>query len=169
VLLAYGADLETMMKAEIVLHWDLQANGHAFFLESDARVYHMNFERLSSFLQVQFHAGRVFASVRARSWPALRRVLYIIGSPLIPAVRLRWVLGQLRARGRQEMPSGVLPAVVVGLLVSAVGELSGYSLGAGDASHKLSHFEFHRTRHVKKKTREAASTGRPSEAASRRA
>lgn len=161
VLLAYGEDLETMLKAEIVLHWDLHAQGHAFYLESRARVFHMNFERLSSFLQVQFHAGRVFATVRARPWSRARRVVYACGSPLIPLVRLRWVLGQLRARGPQTMPRGVLPMVVLGLAVSAVGELAGFTLGLGDASDKLAYFEFHRLRHVKKDRRAGVARAAP--------
>lgn len=152
VLLRYGDDLETMLKAEIVLHWDLQRAGHALYLDARARVYHMNFERLSSFLQVQFHAGRVFATVRARPWRIWRRIVYAGGSPLIPLVRLRWVLGQVRARGDarvdQRMPRGVLPAVLIGLAASAVGELAGYTLGLGNASDKLAYFEFHRLRHV---------------------
>lgn len=148
VLIGYGADeLERLLQAEIVLHWDLQAKGHAFYLESRARVFHMNFERLTSFLQVQFHAGRVFATVRARAWPLWRRAVYAVGSPLIPGVRLRWILGQRRDRGNPRLPPGVFPALLFGLVASAAGEFAGFALGLGHAQEKLAYFEFHRPRH----------------------
>ena len=150
VLSGYGADeLEMLLQAEIVLHWELQAKGHTFYLESRARVFHMNFERLTSFLQVQFHAGRVFATVRSRPWRLWRRAVYAVGSPLIPVVRLRWVRGQLRARGNPTVPRGVFPALVLGLAASAAGELAGFTFGLGAAIDKLAYFEFHRPRHAK--------------------
>lgn len=152
VLSDYDADdLETLLQAEIVLHWDLSAKGHAFYLESRARVFHMNFERLPAFLQVQFHAGRVFAAVRSRAWPAWRRVTYAAGSPLIPLVRLRWVLGQRRSRGARRLPRGVFPALLLGLAASAAGEFAGYAFGIGKARDALVSFEFHRPRHAKKR------------------
>ncbi len=55
------------------------------------------------------------------------------------------------------MPRGVLPMVVLGLAVSAVGELAGFALGLGAASDRLAYFEFHRLRHVKKAPRGGAS------------
>jgi hypothetical protein len=153
-----SAELERLLQAEIVLHWSLQAKGHRFYLESRARVFHMNFERLPSFLQVQFHAGRVFAAVRSHAWPLWRRVVYACGSPLIPLVRLRWVLDQLRAREKRALPRGVLPALLAGLAASAAGELAGYALGPGAAVAKLGYFEFHRPRHARNARAARAST-----------
>jgi hypothetical protein len=149
VLMEYGPELGTMLKAEIVLNWDIKAKGHQLYLESKAKVYHLNFERLSSLLQVQFHAGRVFAAVRARQWSFLRRFVYTCGAPLIPLIRFRYVLGQLRCRGQQkDLPRGCFPTLILGLAVSALGELIGYSLGPGNASTRVCDFEFHRERHL---------------------
>src|SRR5262249_15111039 len=49
-LLEYGSELEAMLDSEIVLHWHLKSKGHQLYLESRAKVYHRNFELLSSLL-----------------------------------------------------------------------------------------------------------------------
>jgi hypothetical protein len=152
VLMQYDAELEDMLKAEIVLHWDLCARGHQLYLESNARVHHVNFELLSSLLQVQFHAGRVFAAIRAHGWSPLKRMVYAAGSPLIPGVRLRYVLRQIARRGQlAALPASVYPLLVLGLATSALGEMAGYSLGLGGASRSLGRFEFHRERHLRRR------------------
>jgi GT2 family glycosyltransferase len=152
VLQEYGPELATLLKSEIVLNWDMQARGYQLYLESKAKVYHLNFERLSALLQVQFYAGRVFASVRTKKWSFLKRFVYFCGGPLIPLVRSRYVLGQLRVRGQlKSVPLGFYPALVLGLAVSAFGEMLGFSLGPGNASTRLCEFEFHRERHLVKR------------------
>lgn len=148
VLLEYGAELEDLLKAEIILQWDLGARGHRLYLDSDARVYHVNFELLRSMLPVQLHAGRVFAAVRSRGWPPSRRALYAGGSPVIPFIRLRHVLRQIARRpGRSELPVTVYPIIFLGLAASALGEALGYALGIGNAGRSLGRYEFHRDRH----------------------
>jgi hypothetical protein len=150
LLLQYGDGLNEMLKSEIVLNWDLQAKGHQLYLESKARVYHRNFELLPSLLRVQFHAGRVFAAVRSSKWSALKRVVYTFGSPLIPLVRLRYVLGQLRLRGQHKrLPRHFYSTLVAALTMSALGEMAGFASGVGSASRKLCEFEFHRERHLR--------------------
>lgn len=150
VLLEYGAELETLLKAEILLQWDLCARGHRLYLDGGARVYHMNFEVLRSWLPVQFYAGRVFAAIRSRGWRASKRTLYAGGSPIIPLIRLRHVLRQIGRRpGRSELPAGVYPLILLGLATSALGEALGYALGIGNASRSLGRYEFHRDRHLR--------------------
>jgi hypothetical protein len=151
VLLEYGPELETMLKAEIIMQWDMGARGHRLYLDSGARVYHVNFELLRSWLPVQLHAGRIFASVRSRGWPLSRRSLYALGSPLIPWIRLRHVLRQVRLRDHVGLPASVYPLIAVGLLTSALGEALGYALGIGDASRSLGNYEFHRERHLRRR------------------
>jgi GT2 family glycosyltransferase len=150
ILLDYGPELDAMLESESVLHWDLQAKGYQLYLEPAAKISHLNFGLLSSWIPAQFYNGRLFAATRARRWLPLRRLLYTGGAPLIPVVRFRRALQQLRRSGqRRNLPPGVLPTLILGLVVSAVGEMMGYALGAGDAKQKLSNFEFHRYRHVR--------------------
>lgn len=145
ILLEYGAELEALLELETVLHWELQARGHQLYLEPAAKVYHQNFTRLSAFVQEQFYVGRLLAALRARRWSPVRRLLYILGAPLTPLVRLRRIWRELRRSGRQhDLLPGILSPLITGLVVSAAGELIGYAFGAGATSQRLCPLEFHR-------------------------
>jgi hypothetical protein len=149
ILLEYKDELEAMMEAECVLHWDLRAKGHRLYLEAAAKTAHLNFAQVGPWIPYLVHAARVFAAARARQWPVLKRLLYVAGAPMIPLVRLWRIRSEIRRPGR---PSGVwprvLPALVLGLTLDAVGQMIGYAAGAGNAGRKLSYFEFHRDRYL---------------------
>lgn len=156
VLLAYGPELQALLEAETVLQWDLQARGYRLYLEPAAKTNHLNFSRPSPSLALRFHSGRLFAAARSRRCSSLRRLLYAVGAPLIPLVRLWRILQQLRRPGRPYyLLPRVLPALVVGLALDGAGEMVGYILGAGDASQRLSDFEFHRYRYLSEEDRRA--------------
>jgi GT2 family glycosyltransferase len=146
ILIAYEPELEAMLEAETVLHWDLRARGYRLYLEPGAEISHVNFSRLAPWIHVQFHAGRVFAAARAEregwSWP--RRLLYTLAAPLIPPVRM-WRIAR-RAPARRELVDA-LPMLVLGLVLDGVGQFAGYLAGAGRSRKILSVFEFHRARH----------------------
>jgi hypothetical protein len=151
VLLEYGPKLETMLETEGILHRDLQARGHRLYLESAARTNHVNISLLSSYMGAEFHGARMFAANRAgrAEWSISRRLLYIGGMPLIPFVRLKRVLRDIRRSGRQrELLPGVLPALIIGLVADALGQLTGYVFGAGDAAQRRVSFELNRYRHI---------------------
>jgi hypothetical protein len=149
VLLEYGDELEAMLEAETVLHWDLRAKGYDLYLEPAAKTAHTNFGRLSSWMPVQFHCGRLFAADRARQWSRWRRLFFVGGSPLIPLVRLYRIVKELLRPGRRRgLLPRALPALMVGLSLDAVGQMMGCACGAGDSKQRLSEFEFHRERHL---------------------
>ncbi|MCC2642048.1 MAG: hypothetical protein K0S45_2461 [Nitrospira sp.] len=149
ILLAYGPNLEGMLDAESVLHWDLRQKGYQLLLEPDAQIAHLNFGRLSSWLQAQFYSGRVFAASRATTWRVVRRSCYAVAAPLIPLVRMNRIIKQTRSSGSwNKVPRGVLPMLLLGLSASALGEFMGYAAGHGEARPKLAEFEFHRVRHL---------------------
>ena len=101
-----------------------------------------------------FHTGRVFAATRAQGWSIPRRLFYAACSPLIPAVRFSRIIGQLKGSdSSHNLPRGTFPTLVIGLLVSALGEMLGYALGTGEAKQKLADLEFHRIRHISEQDR----------------
>lgn len=156
VLLDYGAELATMLQTESALNRDLRSKGYRLYLEPRAKIRHLNFELLSSWLQAQFHSWRHFSATRAREWSPSRRLLYAGGAPLIPLIRLKQILRQLRKVEHQGIaPAGVLPVMVLGLIAGAVGEMTGYALGVGQAASKATQLEFHRVRHLAKTSRQA--------------
>jgi hypothetical protein len=151
VLLAYGSDLERMMEAETVMHWDLCAKGHRLYLEPAAKVSHTNFGVLGPFLAVHFYGGRVFAAARARDgqWGWCRRLLFTCGSPLIPVVRLLRILRDMSRPGRPfRLVLRVLPQLLFGLVADGVGQMLGYALGVAHTKTKLTGLEFHRYRYA---------------------
>jgi len=153
ILLEYGAELEAMLGAETVLHWHLCSNGHRLYLEPKARIAHLNFDRLGSWLPALFYSARIFAATRSRSWSWRRRLFYTTAAPFIPIPRLSRIQAQVskmrRCADPSRIPASFLPVVVVGLITSAVGEMTGYAMGAGNAGHKLCRYEFHRVSHLK--------------------
>jgi hypothetical protein len=152
ILRDFDADLEAWLEAECVLHWELKASGHRFYLEPGAKTAHLNFGELRPWIPYLVHAGRVFAAARSRHWSLGRRLLYGGGAPLIPLVRLRRIRSELCRPGRpRELWPRVVPALLIGLIFDAAGQMMGYALGAGRAGRKLSSFEFHRDRHVAKR------------------
>lgn len=154
ILLEYESKLESMLELESILHWDLKAKGYKLYLEPEAKTSHLNFERLSSWLPAQFYNGRLFASARSRNWFMLHRLLYTTGSPLVPLIRVSHILRNFRRdNNKRNLLLKIFPILILGLLVSAFGEMIGYALGTGNSRQKMSKFEFHRTRHLKNKER----------------
>lgn len=160
LLVEYGERLEAMLDAESVLHWDLRSRGRRLYLEPRARTFHQNFSASAPSLTLRFHGGRLFASARARGWPAWRRALYACASPLIPFLRSARIVEELLKPGRpRQLLPRVLPTLFAFLAFDGAGELAGYAFGAGDAMRKLSDMEFHRGRYMAARDRRETTAG----------
>jgi len=161
LLLAYGDRLASMIIVEGMLFDDMKSNGHELYFEPSAATYHVNISRLSSWVVHAFWGGRLFGATRAREkrWSALRRLVYVCGSPLVPALRLRRALREIRHKGLQrELIPRVIPAMLAALIPHAFGEATGYALGLGRAARRYSYFEMARTRHVTEEDRRELET-----------
>jgi hypothetical protein len=133
-LLDCGPELDSLLDGaqDSVMHQGLRARGRRLYLEPKAKVYHHNFESLSASVKEHFDCGRSFAAARARPWSALRRVLYAGGGPLIPLVRFRRIWKDIRRSGKsRDLLPGIIPALLLGLITGALGEMAGYALGPG--------------------------------------
>lgn len=149
LLLEYGDQLEAMLEAESILQWDLREKGHQLYLEPAAKTFHQNFSASFSWLPLRLDGGRLFAACRARTWSPWRRLLYAVTSPLIPFIRFRRIVRELRRPGRERnLIPRLLPLLCAGLVVDATGEMMGYAFGAGQAMRRLSDMEFHRERYL---------------------
>ncbi len=145
VLLTLGDALGDLFEAETALQWTLRASGHRLFQESGARIAHTNFERWSTWIPVSFHAGRVFAATRARSWSRGARLAFAFGSPLVPFVRMWRHLGQaFAARLAPALIIRTAPVLALGLVVDAAGQFAGCLFGVGKSRETLVDWEFHR-------------------------
>lgn len=160
LLLEYGDELASMLSVEAMLMDDLRAKGHRFCIEPEAKAYHVNVSLLGSWIKHSFLGGRLFAAARVekKKWSLLRRLLYILGAPLVPLVRLRRTLQTIqRSDRRRELLPGIFPALISGLIPHAFGELIGYALGPGRAEYYYGQYEMRRVQHLNAKDREAES------------
>jgi hypothetical protein len=161
VLLEYGAKLGYFLEMELILHADLRSRGYQLYLEPAARTHHTNISRIAYFVLDSYYGGRVFGSLRARSqhWSALRRLLYVAGSPLIPFVRLWRLLNVIRRSGRQrQLVPRVLPVLLTGLTAQTAGEVMGYAFGSGAAVRVRGQFEINRNRYLVEQDQAALAT-----------
>ena len=152
VLFEYGTELGAMLEVETILHWDLVSKGYRLYLEPAAKVTHLNPSLLSSYLASEFHGGRLFGAARTRyeHWSVWRRLLYIGAMPLIPIIRLRRVLNEIRRTTlKSSLLPSILPSLIMGLISHSLGEITGYAFGVGDAPQRRLTIELERSRHVK--------------------
>ncbi|MGB7159506.1 MAG: Gfo/Idh/MocA family oxidoreductase [Tepidisphaeraceae bacterium] len=158
ILLAYGDRLEPLLEAESVLHWELRDAGHALYLEPAAKIDHLNFALLSVWIPTQFYCGWQFGATRAAGWPWWKRLAWVGGSGLIPAVRLMRVVKAALAPGRIEQRQilpRVMPTLVLGLALDGIGQAVGYAFGPGNVTAKLAGLEFHRVKYLTERDRAA--------------
>ena len=86
--------------------------------------------------------------MRAKNWAIWKRLVYIVGSPLIPVIVLYRTLKKIQQVGKGALLPRIIPAMMAGLLPHAVGEAVGYSFGVGRAAERYSCFEMKRFLHV---------------------
>ena len=112
---------------ELFIHNEMRKAGLELLLTPEIVVYHQKSFSLPSFMTQRFWHGRQFGSERASSVSLLKRSIYILASPLIPAVFLlritRCVLDR-RKHIKEYLLS--LPILLLFLLSWAAGEFTGY-------------------------------------------
>jgi hypothetical protein len=150
VLLAYGDELAALMQADTLLTARMHSDGHRFYFQPAARTLHLNVSRPGPWLVERFAGGREFAAARVKNASLLRRLLFVAGSPLVPAIRLVRIAHQVARIEASHRPGArVLPALLLALAVSALGELCGYAFGSSPwAARRLAEIEVHRSRFV---------------------
>ncbi len=150
VLLAYGAELDELLRAEIVLHTRLRRDGHRLLVEPAARLSHINESSFASAARGRFLWNRLYGRMRARvfGWSRRRRIFYVAATPLIPFYTLaRLALYALRHRPH------LLPRLLAGSpfllavqLASVTGHSMGLLFGMGRAEARFSWFEMNEYR-----------------------
>ena len=151
VLLDYGDRLESALEAESVLHWELRDAGHELYIEPAAKIDHLNFALLSVWIPTQFYCGWQFGATRASGWPWWKRLAWVGGAGLIPAVRLIRVVKAAFAPGRTQQRAilpRVMPTLMLGLVLDGIGQAVGYAFGPANVTAKLAGLEFHRVKYL---------------------
>jgi len=145
LLLEYGNDLEWMMQAPTIMHWELRAKGHQLYLEPAAKVHHVNISLLASFVVDHFYGAQIFAAARARDWTLFKRLFYVAGMPVLAARTFRAWLGHIRRAGLRPklLPKG-WPLLFLSLVVCSLGEIAGYAMGTGKAEEGTLNYDARR-------------------------
>lgn len=148
ILLGFD-NLEEIFEAEYVLHWGLRAQGYRLYLEPRARIWHLNVTSPRSWILERIYAGRLMAAIRSRKWNPIKRLIYVVGAPLIPIVRfVRILIAAMRSEREYNLSPSVIPTLLVALFFSAVGELLGFAFGIGNALDNTLDMELHREAHI---------------------
>lgn len=151
VLLGYGSDLGYMLIRANIMNMDLRARGHRLYMESKARVDHINVSRTSSIPIDLFYNGWIYTSALAtyRMWSLPKRFLYALLEPLIILKHFRGTSEAMKRAGKwSELMPAALPIIVTGLTAHFVGKLIGYAVAFGNRQQKLNYFEFDRSKHI---------------------
>lgn len=137
---AIGAidDLLRQGKWEGWLHGRLVSRGFALQCEPDAVIEHAKDFGIREFCSQRFHYARAHAAMRNPELGPLRRVVYVLASPLIAPLLLARIarnVYQRRSRIREFVLA--LPLLLVYCTVTAVAEAPGYALGDGGSLLKV--------------------------------
>lgn len=144
-LLSLGDDLAEDLACDLVLHGRLAARGARFLTEPSARLAHLNetsADRLAAGVAL-FYRTYAVARARAERWNALRRLLYVLATPVIPFWSLALTRRLARAKG------GPWPAIVRSgtwrilrvRFAAAWAQALGLVAGEGDARARFSLYE----------------------------
>ncbi|MDH3690453.1 MAG: glycosyltransferase [Gammaproteobacteria bacterium] len=146
----YEDRLERWLEVETELHLNMTRDGLALYLEPKAGVAHVNFSRVSAWLQKLYYSGRVYADERRRTWGVVRRIFYVMAASCIPVVRLARILTAWPGAAADiPSPLRLLPCLLLGLIADGAGQMIGYLLGAKSAATRMVDFEFNRGRYVR--------------------
>ena len=150
VLLERGHRLESDLVMSSLMQSDLRMQGHRFFLEAGAVMYHWDSSTWRGAVAIFIPIGRALAAMRSREWGFAKRLLYGFATPLIAGVRwFRSLVAYLRARKAYSF-SKVTPfaAFLIGIIWS-FGEFLGFWFGFGNSLGDVSDAERNRPRFLR--------------------
>lgn len=127
ILERQGEGLAGALAAEWVFHLRLRQEGERVCLEPEAVLAHVNFSKLRPFLMHAFRGGRSHAATRAMHLSGMRRLVYTLGCPVLPALRGYRVAHTLPTSQRRLVPALALPIALAGLVVDAAGQAAGFA------------------------------------------
>lgn len=137
VLLEFGDRLENALTFGDEMNLTLQARGQRTYFDPSAGIQHVNVSRFKPFVRERFLIGVLIGEYRRARWGMARRLAYALGAPLIPIVVLSRIQKGVREIGRREsLPTGTIPALVLGVILKTAGEMRGYLLGAPESAEE---------------------------------
>lgn len=148
-LLAEGPLNPGDLVRESTLYDRLRARGARFLVCAEAMIKHINSSSWRSDFLVRYNGGRLYAHHRAiqNHWSFPLRLIYFLGSPLIPPLRFVRLLAEWKPQ-LQRLGFRIYPCFFAGLCFDAIGQAAGYLLGPGKSLAALDHYETNKRLHV---------------------
>jgi hypothetical protein len=124
----------------------LRTEGHRIMFQPAATLDHVNVSMARHWLAQRYVAAYVRTAERSRDWRRGRRLAYVLAGPLIPAVvSARLVQPFLAARRTGQLPRLTAPAMVLGIVVMACGEVAAFARGMSpEKARQADMFELHK-------------------------
>jgi hypothetical protein len=144
VLLARGAKLQSDLIATSLMQASLRKQGHKFFFETKAVMYHWEASRWWGTKSILIPQGKAMGALRSRGWSLLKRLCY---SAFIPGLFVFRYLRALRTywRNAKSHGSGELFYLLPISLIWTFGEFVGYWTQGGRIFQTASHAERNRS------------------------
>jgi hypothetical protein len=128
VLVSMKDSLPGILHNGELLNEALRRQSRRLVFVPDTRIDHHNMEKAWPSTIEHFAIGYTIGSRRAASWSLIRRLAYIAGSVLVPAVLLIRNWRPIRSlRARHAIPALALPALLLLLAAKAAGEAFAYA------------------------------------------
>ena len=145
-LLDFSHRLDSLQDTEYLLHLEMRQAGWRLFQSADARAAHTNVSLFWPAVGLCFDSGRCFAADRSADWPFMKRIVFALGSPLLPFLRHWRHIGFLkRSKDKGKTPI-FLPLDFLLFAVDALGQMLGNLAGHGSSYARLCDLEFQRYR-----------------------
>ncbi|MBL8151293.1 MAG: glycosyltransferase [Blastocatellia bacterium] len=129
----FGPFIEGTYCSDTAFHWKANQSGYYPFFVNSMRVSHLNIDKFTKFVKKQFSHGKQFARVRVKekNFTILQRIIYVLGSPLIPLL-LFFRNSQRVCKAQRYIKEFVKasPFTLLGLTLWSLGEAVGYIAGA---------------------------------------
>lgn len=116
---------------ETLLHRELAQQGHTLRSEPRIRVLYRKHCRLGGFCRERYHFGRAFAAARNEHSSRARRLVHVLGAPVLPLLLTLRVARKNLCRHRFGHFLAVAPLIVLFMAAASVGEWMGYTFGRG--------------------------------------
>lgn len=122
---------------ETWLHPHLLASGFELYSDPDVVIWHVKDFGLREFASQRYHYARSHAGMRNAEL-GRKRILYALGSPLLPGLLYRRIAGHVMRKRRNRLRFALAsPLLLVYLTIWAYGEAVGYLCGGGRSLLKV--------------------------------
>jgi hypothetical protein len=131
----------------------VRARGHRIYFEPRAGLAHLNMTHLPSWIDERWLGGVLVARYRSTDWPFVKRLFYLLASPLIPLVLFARVAPNALSTIRvKRLPPSTVAMMFLGSRVHGWGEAAGYSgIGSIDrAEARMTEYEINKVRYARR-------------------